>query len=112
MERYGSQPFAWICRISLPLESLTSNDFVALMTLSHSQELLKLQNFNSLLAVYIALQIPHIKQLSQQWKNLSKKALSTLKQVESIMSPLNNFASYRAYTKSLQFPMVPCMGTN
>jgi hypothetical protein len=74
------------------------------------KHLLQLQNFNSLLAVYLSLQNTRIKQLQLEWGTKAKKAVQTLKQIETVMSPLNNFASYRAYIKELHYPLIPCFG--
>jgi len=75
------------------------------------KHLLQLQNFNSLLAVYLALQNKQIKQMQVEWGSKTKKSLQALKQIESVMNPLNNFAAYRAYTKELHYPLIPCVGT-
>jgi len=41
-------------------------------------------------------------------KLLPKKILSTLKKIEQINSPLDNFGGYRAFVRGLQPPMIPC----
>jgi len=74
--------------------------------------LLELQNFNSLFAVYLALNLKSVKQIRVDWvKLLPKRTLSILKRIEAINSPLDNFGGYRGCVRNLRPPMIPCQGT-
>eukprot|EP01126_Amoeba_proteus_P045018 TRINITY_DN5027_c0_g1_i23.p1 TRINITY_DN5027_c0_g1~~TRINITY_DN5027_c0_g1_i23.p1 ORF type:complete len:314 (+),score=54.76 TRINITY_DN5027_c0_g1_i23:2587-3528(+) len=73
-----------------------------------SKALLELKNFNSLMAVYLTLNLSPIVRLKQTWKLLPRSLKAVLKTVEGTMSPLNNFNGYRVWTKGLVPPMIPC----
>lgn len=59
--------------------------------------LLELQNYNSMLAVYLALKHAAVAAVQAQWrpKDVPKKAQKLWRELETAISPLNNFAAYR-----------------
>eukprot|EP01128_Nolandella_sp_AFSM9_P004413 TRINITY_DN1976_c0_g1_i1.p1 TRINITY_DN1976_c0_g1~~TRINITY_DN1976_c0_g1_i1.p1 ORF type:complete len:851 (+),score=151.59 TRINITY_DN1976_c0_g1_i1:60-2612(+) len=69
--------------------------------------LIELQNYNSLLALYIALEHPLVLALDLK-KEASKKMCAAYEIVKAIMSPIQNFAGYRARISTINAPYIPC----
>eukprot|EP01125_Pyxidicula_operculata_P020240 TRINITY_DN7453_c0_g1_i2.p1 TRINITY_DN7453_c0_g1~~TRINITY_DN7453_c0_g1_i2.p1 ORF type:complete len:631 (-),score=132.31 TRINITY_DN7453_c0_g1_i2:71-1963(-) len=70
--------------------------------------LLRLQNFNSLMAVYLALNFPSVSNQEQLWKGVKSKTISMWKRISDIMSPNENFKEYRKTIAQLDVPFIPC----
>jgi hypothetical protein len=71
------------------------------------EELLGLNNFHSFLAVIIGLTQLSIGRLRATWKQVSKKELKALQQLQQLASPLYNFAALRNVHDSTSPPFVP-----
>jgi hypothetical protein len=67
----------------------------------------KIQNYQSLMAVFLAVNMVSSK-LSQTWKSLKPKSVATWKRISSLMSPNDNFTHYRESIKNLEAPYIPC----
>eukprot|EP01127_Copromyxa_protea_P015711 TRINITY_DN4569_c0_g2_i1.p1 TRINITY_DN4569_c0_g2~~TRINITY_DN4569_c0_g2_i1.p1 ORF type:complete len:261 (-),score=36.77 TRINITY_DN4569_c0_g2_i1:43-825(-) len=69
--------------------------------------LLSLNNFNSLLAFYLALENHVMQRLTSVWKLLSKKVMA-IYNTFSVMDPSKNFSKYRALVVNVHPPVIPC----
>lgn len=67
----------------------------------------KIHNYQSLMAVFLAVNMVSAK-LSQTWKALKPKTVTTWKRISSLMSPIDNFTHYRESIKNLETPYIPC----
>lgn len=83
-------------------------------TMLTSQNLLELSNYNSLMAVFLALSLPAIARLQKTWKEVPKSSITIWKTIQKAMSPISNFGQYREALSSRDpsQPMVPCQGTS
>jgi hypothetical protein len=70
--------------------------------------LLDMNNFNSLMAFYLALNFPGVVRMTQTWKNIPNKYFVVWKKLCSLMSPKNNFKNYRKFIETRQMPLIPC----
>ena len=73
------------------------------------KHLIELKNFNSLMSVYLCLNLNCITRLKQTWKALPRKLKPILKNLE-MLNPYNNFTGYRLHIKDVRPPFVPCVG--
>jgi len=69
-----------------------------------AQYLMEMNNFNSLMAFYLALNLGYINKLKSTLKSVATKGLQML----DIMNPLHNFKLYRDHLATLRPPMVLC----
>eukprot|EP01127_Copromyxa_protea_P011529 TRINITY_DN2902_c0_g1_i1.p1 TRINITY_DN2902_c0_g1~~TRINITY_DN2902_c0_g1_i1.p1 ORF type:complete len:454 (+),score=74.95 TRINITY_DN2902_c0_g1_i1:66-1427(+) len=72
------------------------------------EHLLELQNFQSLMSIYLGLNLPCMSHFIPIWKALPSKSAAIWKKMNSILDYRQNFAPYREYTKGLSLPMIPC----
>jgi len=70
----------------------------------------ELKNFQSLMAVYSALNLSSIQRLQDTWKLLSNKHASTLKEAGEMISSTQNYRQYREYIRSTFPPVIPFQG--
>lgn len=73
-----------------------------------AQYLLRFKNFNSLMAIYLALNMRPTSKLTQTWKNVKPKTQAAWKKISMIMSPKDNFGYYRDYVQGFDAPFIPC----
>jgi RasGEF domain/RasGEF N-terminal motif len=73
-------------------------------------ELLVLNNFHSLMALYTALIMTPIQRLKITWREVKAKHIAILKQVEFVMDPTKNFANYRNALRDSKPPSIPFQG--
>jgi len=74
------------------------------------KHLKELKNFQSLMAVYSALNMSAILRLQETWKLLSSKHASILKEVGELMSSTQNYRNYREYLRNTYPPLIPFQG--
>eukprot|EP01126_Amoeba_proteus_P007754 TRINITY_DN12797_c0_g1_i2.p1 TRINITY_DN12797_c0_g1~~TRINITY_DN12797_c0_g1_i2.p1 ORF type:complete len:463 (+),score=98.94 TRINITY_DN12797_c0_g1_i2:62-1450(+) len=97
----------WVAREFLVTKSRQRIKFLVQLVKICS-ELLRLQNFQSMMSIYLGLNLPCLSMHELLWKQLPSKVLSQWKEITAILDYSNNFAAYRTYTKNLVPPMVPC----
>lgn len=73
-----------------------------------SKHLLALNSYNSLMAIYLALNFASVARLTQTWKVVDKKHFQFFQKVNKLMSPRNNFKNYRSMIATLSPPMILC----
>lgn len=78
--------------------------------INFASELLAVQNFNSLLSVYLFFKNRSITQLEKcTLSRLDRRAKERLTDILITMDPLNNFFNYRAYFETLLPPKICCL---
>ena len=71
------------------------------------KELLKLKNFNGLMAIHAGLNFCEISRLKPLWKAMPERRTRIFEQVEELMSPLQNFTEYRNALSETTPPFIP-----
>src|SRR4051812_37536651 len=77
---------------------------------SSLQYLLDFRNYNTLMAIFLAFQLPAIARLSKSWKALPKSNINQWNKIKAVMSPLDNFQEYRKLVKTVDSPTILCNG--
>jgi len=77
---------------------------------SVAKHLMRLQNFNDVLAVLSGLQTIPIYRLKNTWKGLSQKSMTVFKELEAKMDPKINYKSYRQIEFEAKPPYIPFFG--
>jgi len=83
---------------------------IALLThvIKIARYLVEMNNFNSLMAIYLALNLPSVVRLTQTWKGLPNKYYLLWKKICNLMNPRNNFRNYRKFSEGRSLPVIPC----
>jgi hypothetical protein len=94
---------------------MAKDEKTRLTTLIHFLEVLEhlreLQNYHGLMVVYSALNLGCVRLFEHTWKEVPSKALLAFKTAEQLLSPVGNYAKYRATVKSSRLPLLPFQGT-
>jgi len=68
----------------------------------------KIHNYQSLMTLFLALNMRSTGKLSQTWKGLKPKTYTMWKRICTLMSPKDNFNHYRDSIKIIDLPYIPC----
>uniref|UniRef100_A0A6B2L7F6 Ras-GEF domain-containing protein n=1 Tax=Arcella intermedia TaxID=1963864 RepID=A0A6B2L7F6_9EUKA len=68
----------------------------------------KIKNYQSLMIIFLTLNLRSISRLLLTWKGIKPKALSMWKKISSLMKPKDNFKNYRETIKVVEPPFIPC----
>jgi len=67
-----------------------------------------MHNYQSLMTLFLALNMRSTGKLSQTWKGLKPKTYTMWKRICTLMSPKDNFNHYRDALKMVDLPFIPC----
>ncbi|KAG0367583.1 hypothetical protein BGZ54_003628 [Gamsiella multidivaricata] len=74
------------------------------------EECLKLNNFETLMAISCAIESSTVRRLHNTWEGISKAYVERYEQLRKIISNDFNYSLYRAKLKTVQAPCVPFLG--
>ncbi|KAF2070563.1 hypothetical protein CYY_008110 [Polysphondylium violaceum] len=77
-----------------------------------TEELRKLNNFNSIFVVVSALHSASVNRLSKTWGEVSKQQLKQFEEFVTLTSPNSSFASYREELHNANPPCIPYLGVH
>ena len=75
-----------------------------------AKQLLKIQNFNDVIAVISGLQTIPVYRLKKSWQGISAKMHTTYKELEAKMGPEGNYKQYRLAEAEAKPPYIPFFG--
>lgn len=100
----------WVCNEILNAESEVERKETLKTFIRTAKYLKKLKNYNSLFSVMSGLQMHVIARLKSLWNSLPSKSLDTFKQLQTLVSPDNNFAHYRKVLSKSDKSLFPYIG--
>lgn len=73
---------------------------------------MELENYNSLMSIYTALNLPCIKRLTKTWKEVPKSVMMIVNKINATLGSDNSFSAYKQKVKFLtrSQPFVACHG--
>ncbi|XP_049848374.1 ras guanine nucleotide exchange factor A-like isoform X2 [Schistocerca gregaria] len=98
----------WIAFQVVTVNQLKKRIKVLIKIIRLAKHLLELKSFNSLMAIYLALNFPALARLTHTWDNIGKRYLQQWKKISSILSPVRNFKEYHDLTDEMTPPMILC----
>eukprot|EP00009_Paramoeba_aestuarina_P010996 CAMPEP_0201529618 /NCGR_PEP_ID=MMETSP0161_2-20130828/42315_1 /ASSEMBLY_ACC=CAM_ASM_000251 /TAXON_ID=180227 /ORGANISM="Neoparamoeba aestuarina, Strain SoJaBio B1-5/56/2" /LENGTH=480 /DNA_ID=CAMNT_0047931521 /DNA_START=20 /DNA_END=1462 /DNA_ORIENTATION=+ len=101
---------AWVTTVLVQRTKLTDRVTLLVKFIDLADELLKLNNFSSLMAVIAGVNNSSFRRMKKTWGQLPAEDLKRFEKVEEIMSHNLCFANYRAYIRNCAPPCIPYVG--
>lgn len=98
----------WIAGQIVSIPNIKKRAEMITLFIKISKHLITLNSYNSLMAIYLAMNFASIARLTQTWKQVEKKHFVFYQKVSKLMSPRNNFKNYRNMLSTVQPPLVLC----
>lgn len=98
----------WIAQQIVSITQLKKRAEMITLIIKVSKHLVALNSYNSLMAIYLALNFASVARLTQTWKCVEKKHFQFFQKVNKLMSPRNNFKNYRSAIEKLSPPIILC----
>lgn len=110
-----NQVTGWVATEIVTAASSKRQREVAEKFIRIGEKLLKLRNFNSLMAIVYGLNSGSIQRLKTLWDSLSSNSRSSFDKLHKLLSPVKNYKEYRAYlaassASSSSTPLLPYVG--
>ena len=98
---------SWVAYQILRVDNPKKRGRVAVHMIALAEELFQLNNFHAFFGVIIGLTQLSVARLRATWKQVGKKELKSLRALQQLISPINNFAALRNVHDSTPPPFVP-----
>lgn len=98
----------WIAGQIVSVHNLKERVDMITLFIRIAKHLMRLNSYNSLMAIYLAMNFASVARLTQTWRQVERKYYVLYQKVSKVMSPQNNFKNYRNLLSTVQPPLVLC----
>jgi hypothetical protein len=98
----------WLAHQIVSTKELKKRVKVITQIIKIAKHLLALNSFNSFMAVYLAFNLASTARLTKTWTNVPARHFQVWKKMSRLMSPMQNFGTYREHIQTIQPPMILC----
>eukprot|EP01103_Thecamoeba_quadrilineata_P003596 TRINITY_DN13356_c0_g1_i1.p1 TRINITY_DN13356_c0_g1~~TRINITY_DN13356_c0_g1_i1.p1 ORF type:complete len:791 (-),score=164.51 TRINITY_DN13356_c0_g1_i1:68-2440(-) len=109
IRRTNIVPF-WVGTEIVYCDSLKTRKSLIQFFISVAEKCRQLRNYNAVMEIVSGLQISAVHRLKRTWEIISKKKMSTFRELVDLMAVSNNWKNYREVLKQCNPPALPYLG--